>query len=448
MRTNIGKGPLLPSFKEGLAPRLRAGRVRAFMLGLIFISGLLSGVPHASAAPVNIGATSYFSSTNVLNVFNPSSGWTSYINSLGAPTDNIYIMWPGPAGDSNEDIVNPTTFPTCSTSLGGAYNTVSSLSNSVNNTYDLTALGWTPSGHYSHFYFCDHTNTVVGYLPIYFSTTGSTVSAPVYTTSITAITPADGSLIATSSTATLSVTGAINSADISSSTVATMSFYRNADMQAAVASPSLITTTLTFPISSSGSFSDSTTTPLLEEGTYTLTTAISKPTYSLFGFNFFTTTLVSTTTSFTVGTTTAWDNFQSQSITNIQNTINTFATSTCALNFTSFNLGDCVLSFVWPGPGAFDQFKTLTLSNRAPFAYAYQIPTLINAVFDSPLAASSTISYDFDGFGSLTIFSQSLLSSIPFAALIKGLLTAFMWFGGALVIYRKIMGVHDHTSHV
>lgn len=105
-------------------------------------------------------------------------------------------------------------------------------------------------------------------------------------------------------------------------------------------------------------------------------------------------------------------------------------------------------AFVWlfyPAADTVAQFNNLTLSNRFPFAYAYQVNDIRNALFNTTQTASSTISVS-TPIGNMTFLSAASMASVPFAGLIKTLLSAVMWFMAVMVIYRRILASHDNQT--
>jgi hypothetical protein len=122
--------------------------------------------------------------------------------------------------------------------------------------------------------------------------------------------------------------------------------------------------------------------------------------------------------------------------------------ATCAMSFNDgFDLGSCMTYLFRPSQQSVQRFQSLTLANSFPFAYAYEAPELSNALFLSSSTASTSISVE-TPIGGMTFISQDLLTAVPFAALIKTLLTAVIWFMAAMVIYRRIMKVHDTNTAV
>jgi len=119
----------------------------------------------------------------------------------------------------------------------------------------------------------------------------------------------------------------------------------------------------------------------------------------------------------------------------------------CGLTALSGCLKNAFIFLFYPAGDTVAQFNTLTLSDRFPFAYAYQVSTIRNAIFNSPQTASSTIQVS-TPIGDMTFLSASMMAAVPFASLIKTLLSAVMWFMCVLVIYRRVLASHDNTTHV
>jgi len=125
-----------------------------------------------------------------------------------------------------------------------------------------------------------------------------------------------------------------------------------------------------------------------------------------------------------------------------------FASTSCAINFLgTFSLSECVGYLTKPSGESLSQFSGLTLAGSFPFSYAYQVEDIRNALFASPLTAETDISVE-TPIGEMTFLSQENMEAVPFAPLIKTLLSAVMWFMASMVIYRKVIKSHDQTSHV
>lgn len=186
----------------------------------------------------------------------------------------------------------------------------------------------------------------------------------------------------------------------------------------------------------------STSTPLTGDGTWKLDIALidyspDAPTvpYSLIGNTI--------TTWFGLGFN---DNVTTVSSSGCTDTVAT--SSSCSINFLgSFDAGQCIAYVFTPTCAVKNQFSNLTLSHSFPFSYAYQVGGIVNAVFNSPQTASSTISVT-TPIGNITFLSKELMEAVPFAGLIKTLLSAVMWFMAVMVIYRRILGSHDTTTQV
>lgn len=127
---------------------------------------------------------------------------------------------------------------------------------------------------------------------------------------------------------------------------------------------------------------------------------------------------------------------------------NTYASSTCSVNFLgSFNLSGCAGYLFSPASTTMAQFSNISLANRLPFAYGYQVPQIFQTLFTASSTASSTISLPILG-GNVTIFSRDLLAAVPFSAFIKIILTGVIWLTVLLAIYRSTMKSHDTTTSV
>lgn len=101
-----------------------------------------------------------------------------------------------------------------------------------------------------------------------------------------------------------------------------------------------------------------------------------------------------------------------------------------------------------PSADSVEQFKSLntSLTEKFPFAYAYEAPELVETLFDSSQTATSTISVDVTGFGEITFLSAGMLSSVPYANTVKTIIGWLAWLLTIQLIYKRVIKIHDaHT---
>jgi hypothetical protein len=165
-------------------------------------------------------------------------------------------------------------------------------------------------------------------------------------------------------------------------------------------------------------FDVSTTSDVLPDDIYTLTTSIIKPvTYfglgGLFGFSFGNEAIVSTTTSFTVGEVTELQTLinnivtlgTNQGLGNLSATTTEAAMSACNMISFSFNLGDCLTVLFYPNTANMTRvFDTAThgFLTRAPWGYVTRLVTILTNNATSTSATST-----------LPAFTVSFASSSP-----------------------------------
>jgi len=101
---------------------------------------------------------------------------------------------------------------------------------------------------------------------------------------------------------------------------------------------------------------------------------------------------------------------------------------------------------VAPASTTMQNFKSLTLENRFPFAYAYDIGAMRNDLFNAPDAGTTTIAVTVPGFGTLTFLSAAMIAAVPFAATIKTILAALMWLLAAEFIYLTVIRSHNPNT--
>ncbi len=204
-------------------------------------------------------------------------------------------------------------------------------------------------------------------------------------TGIFTVTPAGGAVISTSTAATVGVTGYVSAADyVANSTNVTVQFSNAGFASSQLVGPLAAlqqqpdsTQSFTFPITSSGPFSFSTTTSIQIIGNYTLKAAITRPQYSFLGFNIFTTTLAASSSNFIVATSTAFGTLQQAVQTQYQQLINsassTIDTTVCNPISGNFNISGCmVVIFGFPSANdlsnAYTQFQT-NIATHQPWGY-------------------------------------------------------------------------------
>jgi len=328
---------------------------------------------------------------------NLPSGTIAYSDlcTLGADADGNYYDC-NFATSSQYSITNYATVPFIYSQIAGAFSSATtSIAASLVSYDDNVNNGLNGSGYNWKGYFDDTPSTGSG------------------ATQINTVIPAGGSTTATTTAGTVGSSGYVSSFDLSSSTKVRISLYRNQDLQASVASPSVISQTFDFPVSVSGAYDFSTTTGnFLREGAYTMRTSITNASFSFLGFTFGTNTLVSTTTSFILATTTAFDRFQAQSEANINSVIDTFSTGTCQVSLSGFNLGDCILALFIPnGATIASQYAALPAQAQTKFPFSYMASM---AETWSGLVASTTLNaptYEYK-LGDLGIGSTTALGNI------------------------------------
>jgi len=105
-----------------------------------------------------------------------------------------------------------------------------------------------------------------------------------------------------------------------------------------------------------------------------------------------------------------------------------------------------------PSQASIDQFSSLSLSDKEPFATFGTISTLwSSATSTSASAGSLTIRYRMPGnaTSSIVMFSSSTIRTyIPDSTwtILQGMLQAGIWLGALLYLYRRITGHHDEAS--
>lgn len=211
-------------------------------------------------------------------------------------------------------------------------------------------------------------------------------------------------------------------------------YYRNEDLRGIVPLPNLYIKNTSVDIENifsteppNFSFNLGTTSlPLTKDGDYTLRTSITEPMFSLFGFDLFSRDIVSTTTTFTIGTPTAHDQKQRdiQLALAEEGLSNASSTPTdCNL----FKISDCMnLLFI---PSA-DSLSFVNLSQqkelifrKPPFGYFSAVKDILNQFSTTTTASTTPV-----GIGTIATI---------FAPLLAGLIL-LLWFILALWIFNRL----------
>jgi len=256
-------------------------------------------------------------------------------------------------------------------------------------------------------------------------------------TNFWSVSPYNGATVATSAPASPVFNGIGWMTGWKEGTTMNVSFIRVHDLfHCAGVSPSLCTTSASTPLlnlfnTDPPNFSfnaTATTTPLSREGDYQITWSVQQPYLSLFGFNFFSKTLTSTTTYLTVGSSTAEDLlYRAISGTSFGSTTATSTPSDCNL----FKIGDCVNLLFIPSADslAFVKLSQIkdTLTRKPPLGYFAAMASLFG---NATTSATSTIALSTGIFGS-TIITDML------APLRTGL-SVLLWLILALWIFHRL----------
>lgn len=255
-------------------------------------------------------------------------------------------------------------------------------------------------------------------------------------TAITSVTPYNGQTVATDTPLSLEAIGWVQGWKAGTNVV--FSYITQYDSALGVGvSPSLNTTTITVPVPNFAevpnlSFDVSaTSSPPSTVGRYLLTTSVTQPSLSFFGFTIFTSTLVSTSTFFIASTTTNADqlfaNFMAQSA-----NFNTTASSSASLNdCLGFNMGLCMTYLFLPSAASLSQYSTLgsNLTSKPPLGYLKIAQTLLSN------ATTTTASTTPQGIG--------VVAGI-FAPLITGL-SLLLWFMLVLWMFHRLRNFNFQT---
>lgn len=124
-----------------------------------------------------------------------------------------------------------------------------------------------------------------------------------------------------------------------------------------------------------------------------------------------------------------------------------FSAESCTLDWElDFSLGDCLGYLFVPSNNSFAQYRTLTLADSFPFAYAYQLPDIKDALYNNANLEDQAITVEILG-GELTFLSRDMVAAVPFAPTIREMLSAVMWFLLAYALYKMVIKAHDSNTY-
>jgi hypothetical protein len=298
-------------------------------------------------------------------------------------------------------------------------------------------------------------------------------------TSINTVTPLDGSTNATTTSFTFGATGFISTADyVPGATNVQISFTNNGFASSQLVGPLAAlqqqpdsSGTFIFPVSAAGAFNFSTSTNIQIIGDYTLTTSITVPQYSLFGFNFFTRQLAATSTTFVVATSTAFGTLQKAVAAQYQQLIGTASstldTTVCNPISGNFNITACMtVIFGFPSKTdlntAYNNFQT-NVATHQPWGYFSRFFAILTYSGTSTLpgytayigtAPSTTMDVITVDPGDMIIGAGALLNSVTdpqngmtIRQIMEPFVLLMVALGVFFTILADLLGSHRHNQN-
>lgn len=235
---------------------------------------------------------------------------------------------------------------------------------------------------------CGDLQTVCEYPEVPYFILSSDIPADT-STHIISVTPANGDVVATSTTFSFAVTGYVNPGDYTDGMQVVMDWGNRSTASQNVVGPIFSTMvlldskgTFTFPISSSGLFSFSTTTNMQQVGDYNVNTTLIGSAFTVFGVNFGSHLFAATSTLFTVATTTEFDRVTRD----VQAQVQHFSSSACS--FSNFQVFGCLSYLIIPSTAdmrtLFNQLYDIFFK-QFPFGYVTRFITVVNGVGVAPV---------------------------------------------------------------
>lgn len=87
------------------------------------------------------------------------------------------------------------------------------------------------------------------------------------------------------------------------------------------------------------------------------------------------------------------------------------------------------------------------IEKKAPFIYVVQASSLIPTIFKQPASSLPTISIPFMS-GTVVLFSHSMVSSVPYVPIIRGLIAMGIYITLLFGLYKMALGIHDKNQNV
>lgn len=116
----------------------------------------------------------------------------------------------------------------------------------------------------------------------------------------------------------------------------------------------------------------------------------------------------------------------------------------CEINFLgSFSLSECVGYLLKPNvANVMAQYGSLTLEDRFPFAYAYQVGAMRDTLTHTSATIEPEITIELLG-GEITMLSPDTINEIPFVPWVRTFLEWMLWIVLAEGLYRRVLRTHD-----
>jgi len=236
-------------------------------------------------------------------------------------------------------------------------------------------------------YYLNGTDVV---LDAYFSF--GTVPVTDFSTRIDTTTPVNKSTVATSTSFTIGATGYLNSGDLEDETTVSIHWHNTgaavlqcADVICAAFGndTTVVDHSIEEPLLSDGIWSVSTTTSITQIGRYEMTTSITNPRFTILGFSFGHSTLVSTTTTFIVATSTKADALIAHNIELANQLLTEELDNTDCSSWTDFatNMSTCIYGLFIPNTAqvkaVVDAYKE-NVFKKVPVGYVTRLVTILS----------------------------------------------------------------------
>jgi len=125
--------------------------------------------------------------------------------------------------------------------------------------------------------------------------------------------------------------------------------------------------------------------------------------------------------------------------------VTTYGTYTCeTFDITCYLVNFATWAFI-PTPASLSQFSDLTLEDKFPFSYLYDMSDVFSELFANTGSMSYSVSVNTGSLGTISLISASQINAVPYASTIKTLLGYILYVMTAMTLYHMLLRTHSTT---